>query len=64
MFDIFCSILCFIIQKYIMPHGHFNGFLDLCILQWTLLLIFSVDWPINSLLIENLTIGKYQVAVL
>ena len=45
-----------------MPHGHFSGFIDVCVLQWTLMLSFSVNLPINNLLSGNLTFGKHPVA--
>ena len=56
-----------------MPHGHLGDRIGLSI-QWLHRFLcihpldsfvnLSIDWPINTLKIENLTFHKYEVAVL
>ena len=54
MFEIFLYHFLLVYKKiYIMPHTSLDSFVNP-----------SVNWPINSLLIGNLTFDKYDVAVL
>ena len=48
---------CFIKQKYMYKfHGHVSGLTDLCIQHKVLLVNLSINWPINTLLIEHLAV--------